>query len=107
MTYVQISIGIAVFVSKAICDIIVLHRVHGNISVVTKTLAITQEGNKFTNRLRTSTYKNVPPENKRRTPVHHFIDSSASGPFPAPPNILTTNHVPNAPIGAARLKTSK
>ena len=107
MTHVQVSISIAVFMSKAICDIIVLHCVHGNIPGMTKTLAITQEGNKVINRLRASTYKNVPPENKRRTPVHHFMDSSASGPFPAPPNILTTNHVPNAPIGAARLKISK
>ena len=52
-------------------------------------------------------YRNVPPENSKRTPVHHrVLISSTSPPAPAP-NILTTNHVPTAPTGAARLNTTK
>lgn len=46
------------------------------------------------------TYRKVPPENSSSTPVHHLIDSSSPEP---PPNVLTTTHVPTAPIGAARL----
>ena len=52
-----------------------------------------------------ATHRNVPPENNNRIPVHHFI--SAGSVCPPPPSALTTTHVPTAPIGAARLKTTR
>lgn len=75
------------------------HGVHGN---------ITAEGRleilvfiKVRRKMETlETYRNVPPENSSNTPVHHLIDCSSPEP---PPNVLTTTHVPTAPIGAARL----
>lgn len=51
------------------------------------------------------TYKNVPPENNNNTPVHHFITAGSA--LPPPPRALTTSHVPTAPAGAARLKTTR
>lgn len=51
------------------------------------------------------THKNVPPENSRRTPVHHFIKAGSLS--PPPPKALTTTQVPIAPTGAARLNMTK
>jgi len=51
-----------------------------------------------------SNYRNVPPENSSKTPVHHLIPSSSA---PPPPRALTATHVATAPAGAARLNTTK
>ena len=53
----------------------------------------------------TCAYRNVPPEKRSSTPVHHFI--TAGSLCPPPPRVRTSNQVSTAPVGAARLNTTR
>jgi hypothetical protein len=77
---------------------ILLHRVHRHISAYTSQHSETRQSNR-------GTYKNVPAEKSRSTPVRHRVELSS--PLEPDPRVFTMMKVSRAPTGAAKLKTSK